>query len=98
MHRATNNTVEGKNRGRPFGNVSLPAIALSVTGAALLATRFYLVRELLALLTALLILFVVGTASCLLIVVVHESGRWSVRKFNEAKKAKVLSLGGLAAN
>jgi hypothetical protein len=71
---------------------------MSVTGAALLATRFYLVRELLALLTALAVLFAVGTAVCLLIVVFHEGGRWGVRKFKEAKQAKVLSLGGLSTN
>jgi hypothetical protein len=41
-------------------------------------------------LAALAVLFTVGTAICLLIVVVHEGGRWSVRKINEAKHAKVM--------
>jgi len=71
------------------------AVWLSLPGVALLATKPYFVEELLLFLAALAILFAVGTAICLLIVVVHEGGRWSVSKFNEVKQAKVLSPGGL---
>jgi hypothetical protein len=66
---------------------------LSLPGVALFAAKPYFVKELLLFLAALAILFAVGTAICLLIIV-HEGRRWSVRKFNEAKQASVL-LGGL---
>jgi hypothetical protein len=70
---------------------------LSLPGVALLATKPYFAEELLLFLAAFAILFAVGTAICLLIVVVHEGGRWSACKFNEAKQARVLLSGGLIA-
>lgn len=75
--------------------ISILAVWLSLPGVALLAAKPYFVEELLLFLAALAILFAVGTAICLLIIVVHEGGRWSVRKFNEAKQSRVLSSGGL---
>jgi len=71
------------------------AVWLSLPGVALLATKPYFVEELLLFLAAFATLFAVGTAICLLVVVVHEGGRWSAHKFNEAKQVRVLSLGGL---
>ena len=68
---------------------------LSLAGVVLLATKPYFVEELLLFLAAFATLFAVGTAICLLVVVVHEGGRWSAHKFNEAKQVRVLSLGGL---
>ena len=77
--------------------VSLRIVGLSVAGAVLLATRFYFVDELLLFLAGLAVLFAAGTAICLLILLVHEGGRRIVCKFNEAKRAKSLLLGGLSA-
>ena len=71
------------------------AVWLLLPGVALLATKPYVFEELLLFLAAFTILFAVGTAICLLVVVVHEGGRWSARKFNDAKQARVLSSGGL---
>jgi hypothetical protein len=77
--------------------VSILTVGLSVAGAVLLGTRFHFVEELLLFLAALAVLLAVGTAICLLIVVVDEGGRRIVCKFNEAKRAKALSLGGVSA-
>lgn len=75
--RATGNSREGNPTER-FSATAFKTHCLVVTpGVALPATKPCFVEELLPFLAALAILFPVGTAICLLIVVVHEGGRWS---------------------
>jgi len=73
------------------GKTSFLAIGLSIVGAILLATRFYFVRELLIFLAALAVLFALGTGTVLLLVLLQEGGRWSVRQIIEAKQ-RIISL------
>ena len=75
------NEIQARGVARQF---SMSGVRLLLAGTALLATRFYFVKELLFFLAALAILFAAGTAICLLVVVGHEGGRWSFCKLNEA--------------
>jgi hypothetical protein len=72
--------------------VSLPAIGLAVGAAILLATKVYWVSEVLVLFLLMAILCLVVTGVLLFMVLVHECGRWTVRKFTETRLATVLSL------
>jgi hypothetical protein len=72
--------------------VSMLTFELLAAGSVLLATRVYFLSELLVVLSALAALFLAGTAFLILVILVQESGRWGVRKFNDAKRAKALSL------
>lgn len=76
------------------GKTPFLAVGLSVTGAILLAIRFYFVRELLILLAALAVLFAVGTGAVLLVVLLKEGERWSVRQIIEAKQRTIMLQGG----
>jgi hypothetical protein len=71
-------------------------VVLSVAGAILLATKIYLVSELLVLLAALAVLFSFGTAMVILFVVVYECSKWGVRKLSGAKQASGSSSRGPA--
>jgi hypothetical protein len=76
---------ETSTQGRSRVTVSVPAIGLAVASASLLATRVYWVSEVLVLFLLVAILCLVVTGVLLFMVLVHECGKWSVRKFNEAK-------------
>jgi hypothetical protein len=73
------------------GETSFLALGLSIAAAILLATRFYFVRELLIFLAALAVLFAVGTGAVLLLVLLQEGERWSVRQII-ATKQRIISL------
>jgi hypothetical protein len=73
------------------GETSFLAIGLSIAAAILLAARIYFVRELLVLLAALAVLFAVGTGAVLLLVLLQEAARWSVRQIIGAKQ-RICSL------
>jgi|SRR5271169_3818967 len=77
-------------RGMP-GETSFLAIGLSITAAILFATRFYFVRELLVILAGVAVLFAVGTGAVLLLVLLLEAERRSVRQIIEAKH-RIISL------
>jgi hypothetical protein len=87
--RIRNETI---TRGRSSVAVSLPAIGLAVGAAILLATKVYWVSEVLVLFLLMAILCLVVTGVLLFMVLVHECGRWTVRKFTETRLASVLSL------
>jgi hypothetical protein len=88
-----NVNAKGSHREGLSGKSSFLTFALSATGAILLATRFYFVSELLIVLAALAVLFLVGTGVAILFVLAQECGRWSVCKFNEAKQKSMLLRG-----
>jgi hypothetical protein len=52
----------------------------------------YIVSEVLVFLIALAVFSIVGTSVVMLFVLVHECGRWSVRKFKEVTRIAALSL------
>jgi len=56
------------------------------------ATKVYVVRELLVVWGTLAVLFLVGTGILLFFVLVHECGKWSLRKFKAVSRATVLPL------
>jgi hypothetical protein len=60
----------------------------------LLATRIYFVRELLVFLAALAVLFAVGTGAVLLLILLQEGERWTVRQIIAAKQRTVSLRGG----
>ena len=95
MRTATSVNTKRLRRGDSADEVSLLAIGLSFAGVILLATKVYFVSELLVLLVALAVLFSLGTGVLILVVLVQESGRWSVRKIIEAKQRALLSRGAL---
>jgi len=84
-------------RGNSCGRVTYLTVGLPIAVAILLATRIYFVSELLVLWAALAALFSIGTVVLLFLILVHECGRWSVRKFNEALHATLLSPRGPVA-
>jgi hypothetical protein len=53
----------------------------------------YFVSELLFFLALLVFLFLLGTCAVILFILVHECGRWSVRKFREVTKPMVSGRG-----
>lgn len=67
------------------------AFGLSVTGTVLLTANFYFIRELLTILGALAILFVVGTAGLVLLVVIQEIGKWAALRLGAATNLTVFS-------
>jgi hypothetical protein len=81
---------EAYRNGMP-GKTPFLVIGLSIAGAILLATRFYFVRELLVILAGLAVLFAIGTGALLLLVLLQEGERWSVRQIIYAKQ-RILSL------
>jgi hypothetical protein len=83
---------EAYRNGMP-GKTPFLAIGLSIAGAILLATRLYFVRELLVILAGVAVLFVVGTGAVLLLVLLQEGERWSVRQIINAKQ-RIISLRG----
>ena len=86
-------TKETYRGGLPW-KASFVTVGLSVAGAILLATRIYFVSELLVLLAVLAVLFAVGTCVLLLLILLQEGMRWSVRQISEAKRRTLLSRGG----
>ncbi len=82
------------HRGDSAGNVFPLAVGLPLAMVILLVTKIYFVRELLVLLAALAVLFLLGTGVAILFLVVQECGKWSLRRFKEAKHETVLSLRG----
>ena len=72
-------------QGNPPGRVSYLAAGLP--------TKIYFVSELLVLLVALAVLFAVGTSALLLLILLQEGMRWSVRQIIEAKQRTLLSRG-----
>jgi hypothetical protein len=52
----------------------------------------YIVGELLVFLIALAVLFSFGTSIAILFILIHECGRWSVRKFKEFTQTAAVSL------
>jgi hypothetical protein len=75
------------------GKTSFVVTGLSIAAAILLATRIYFVRELLVLLAALAVLFAIGTGAVILLVLLQEGERWSVRQIINAKQ-RIISLRG----
>ena len=81
------------HRGGSAAGLSHFTVAVSAVGAILLARMFYFVSELLVVLAALAVLFLVGLGFFILLLFAQECGRWSVRKFNEAKQIAALPMG-----
>lgn len=81
-------TCRGSFPGRP----PILTVGLLIAGTFLLATKIYFVSELLVVLAALAVFFSLGTGLVILFVVVHECGKWSVRKYQEASQAPALPL------
>ena len=61
---------------------------LLAVSSVLLATRFYFLSELLVVLAALAVLFLVGTGFLIFLILVQECGKWSVCRFIEARKQR----------
>lgn len=86
-------TQQGVSAGERF----FLEVGLLAGGSILLARSFYLVTELLVLLAALAVMFLVGTGGVILYILVQEYARWSLCKFKDAKQATLLSLRGASA-
>jgi hypothetical protein len=91
----TATTVRAKERRRDTSSrkTSFLTVGLSVAGVILLATKIYLVSELLVLWAFLAAVFLVASGLLLCVVLVQEGVRWSVRHVLEAKHATLLSPG-----
>lgn len=83
----------GTHQGGSAAGLSHFTVAISAVGAILLARMFYFVSELLVVLAALAGFFLVVMGFLILFLLAQECGRWSARKFNEAKQVAALSMG-----
>jgi hypothetical protein len=77
----------------PTAKVSRLIMGLLVATAAMLAIRVYFVTELLVVWAAFVVMFSAVTGSLILLVLIQECGRWSVRKFKKSRAGRVLLLG-----
>jgi len=77
--------------------ISFLKLGLLPIAAVSFATKVYVVRELLVVWGTLTVLFLVGTGILLFFVLVHECGKWSLRKFKAVSRAAVLPLRARAA-
>lgn len=73
--------------------VSRFIMVLLVAAATISALRVYVVTELLVVWAAFAVMFLAVTGSLILLVLIQECGRWSVRKFKKSRVDKVLLLG-----
>lgn len=68
-------------------------MGLFVATASMLAIRFYVVTELFVLWTAFAVMFFAVTGSMIVLVLIQECGRQTLRKFKETRAYKALLLG-----
>ena len=70
------------------GQVSMLTCGLLAASSVLLVTKFYFLSELLVVLAALAVLFLVGTGFLIFLILLQECGKWGVCRFIEASKQR----------